>query len=141
MRFVDPREEQEDVKIELTPLIDVMFMLVLFFLVTTTFSSAPGFKVNLPQSSAKDIIRDKKDVTIVIGSDNSYAINQQPVSRSQLMDRLREEAQTDGSRLVIIRADQKVSHGSVVEVMDFAKRAGLHRLAIATDPTETPDEK
>ena len=141
MRFLDPREEQEDIKIEITSLIDVMFMLVLFFLVTTSFSSAPGFKVNLPQSSAKDIIRDKKDLTIVIGSDNSFAINQQPVSRSQLMDRLHEEAQTDVSKLVIIRADRAVSHGSVVEVMDFAKRAGLHRLAIATDPTETPDEK
>jgi len=133
MNFQNNHEERDQVTIELTSLIDVMFMLVLFFLVTTTFASAPGFEVNLPKSSATDIIRDKQDLTIVIGADNTYAINQKRVTESQLIDRLYEEGQLNPSTLVIVRADSNVSHGSVVKIMDFAKQAGLNRLAIATE--------
>lgn len=134
MKFLDDHKDKEEVAIELTSLIDVMFMLVLFFMVTTTFATAPGFKVNLPTSSAADIVRDKQDLTIVMRMDDSYVVNQKHVTESQLMDRFYEEGQTHPDTLVIIQADRDISHGKVVKVMDFARQAGLHRLAIATDP-------
>lgn len=134
MNFSNNHQEKEDVTIEVTSLIDVMFMLVLFFLITTTFDSAPGFKVNLPKASAKDIVREREDLTIVIGLDNTYAINQKQVTEKELIDRLQAEAKINASALIIIRADQQVSHGKVVTVMDLAKQAGFNRLAIATEP-------
>lgn len=136
MNFEHHDHDNDDVTIELTSLIDVIFMLVLFFLITTTFTTAPGFKVDLPKSSASDITRDRQDLTISISSDRSMAINQKYVTEDELKDRLYEEAQLNSSTLVIIQADQNVSHGKVVEVMDFAKQAGLSRLAIATEPKD-----
>ncbi len=136
MNFSQNDQEKDDVTIELTSLIDVIFMLVLFFLITTTFASAPGFKVDLPKSSASDITRDRKDLTISIAQDRSIAINQKYVTDDELKDRLYEEAQLNPATLVIIQADQSVSHGKVVQVMDLAKQAGLNHLAIATEPKD-----
>lgn len=136
MNFERHDHDNDNVTIELTSLIDVIFMLVLFFLITTTFTTAPGFKVDLPKSSASDIMRDRQDLTISISSDRSVAINQKYVTENELKDRLYEEAQLNSSTLVIIQADQNVSHGKVVEVMDLAKQAGLSRLAIATEPKD-----
>lgn len=139
MNFSQNDQDKDDVTIELTSLIDVIFMLVLFFLITTTFASAPGFKVDLPKSSASDIRRDRQDLTISIAQDRSIAINQKYVTDDELKDRLYEEAQLNPATLVIIQADQSVSHGKVVQVMDLAKQAGLSHLAIATDPKDPKD--
>lgn len=136
MNFERHDHNEDNVTIELTSLIDVIFMLVLFFLITTTFTTAPGFKVDLPKASVSDITRDRQDLTISISSDRSVAINQKYVTENELKDRLYEEAQLNSSTLVIIQADQNVSHGKVVEVMDLAKQAGLSRLAIATEPKD-----
>ena len=134
MNFSNDSNGKEEVTIELTSLIDVMFMLVLFFLVTTTFVSSPGFKVDLPKSAAKDIVRNKKDLTIVLSKDQSILLNQKPVSEATLQEKLFEEAQLNTETMVIIRADQNSSHGFVVRIMDYARNAGLTKLAIATDP-------
>ncbi|OGQ13965.1 MAG: hypothetical protein A3B70_03870 [Deltaproteobacteria bacterium RIFCSPHIGHO2_02_FULL_40_11] len=134
MNFSNDSNGKEEVTIELTSLIDVMFMLVLFFLVTTTFVSSPGMKVDLPKSAAKDIVRNKKDLTIVLSKDQSILLNQKPVSEATLQEKLFEEAQLNPETMVIIRADQNSSHGFVVRIMDYARNAGLTKLAIATDP-------
>jgi biopolymer transport protein ExbD len=136
MNFSQNNDEKDEVTIELTSLIDVIFMLVLFFLITTTFASAPGFKVDLPKSSVSDITRNRQDLTISIAQDRSIAINQKYVTDEELKDRLYEEAQLNPATLVIIQADQSVSHGKVVQVMDLAKQAGLSHLAIATEPKD-----
>ncbi len=134
MNFSPEHNDRDDVTIEITSLIDVMFTLVLFFMVTTTFVAAPGFKVDLPKSSAKDIQRDKKDVTIVIGTDHSLIVNQKLVNEKELQEKLLAQAKENPQTLVIIQADQGVSHGEVVRIMDYAREAGLSRLAIATEP-------
>ena len=134
MNFSSDTHEKDEVTIEITSLIDVMFTLVLFFLVTTTFVSAPGMKVDLPKSSAQDIQRDKKDITIVIGQNHELLINQKAVNERELQARLSAQAKENPQTLVIIQADQGVSHGLVVRIMDYAREAGLSRLAIATEP-------
>ncbi|MBI2645568.1 MAG: biopolymer transporter ExbD [Deltaproteobacteria bacterium] len=134
MNFSSDTHEKDEVTIEITSLIDVMFTLVLFFLVTTTFVSAPGMKVDLPKSSAQDIQRDKKDITIVIGSNHQLLINQKAVNEKELQTKLSAQAKENPQTLVIIQADQGVSHGLVVRIMDYAREAGLSRLAIATEP-------
>ena len=134
MNFSSDTHEKDEVTIEITSLIDVMFTLVLFFLVTTTFVSAPGMKVDLPKSSAQDIQRDKKDITIVIGSNHQLLINQKAVNERELQAKLSAQAKENPQTLVIIQADQGVSHGLVVRIMDYAREAGLSRLAIASEP-------
>ncbi|MBI2608163.1 MAG: biopolymer transporter ExbD [Deltaproteobacteria bacterium] len=125
---------KEPVLIEITPLIDVVFLLLIFFMVSTTFVSAPGIKVDLPEATAQDIVRKKEDVTIVLKTNNDIIFNQVKVSFLELKQKLNQTAVTHKDTLVIIKADTTVSHGRVVEVMDAARASGLTQLAIATKP-------
>lgn len=120
--------------IDMAPMIDCVFLLLLFFVTSTTFISAPGIKLNLPEAKSQDIVHQKKDVTIVMRSNSEIFFNQKLVNLTELKTKLVETATDNSNALVIIQADTAVSHGRVVEVMDLAKEAGLHQLAIATQP-------
>jgi biopolymer transport protein ExbD len=131
--------------LDITPLIDIIFQLVLFFMVSTTFISAPGIQVDLPRSSAEVVLSDKEQITLWLTEKGEVFVDDQPVTRQEpSTQRLRAVALKDPSTLVIIKADEAVDHGRVVTVMDLARRHGLSRLAIATDPqgqgSKTPDE-
>lgn len=132
------RERREETRVDVTPLIDIIFQLVLFFMVSTTFITAPGIQVDLPRSSAQTILRDKHDVNIWMTDEGSVFVDQQPVSFDELLGILDGAAARDTSTLVVIKADKAVDHGDVVRVMDVARARGLSRLAIATDPGKAP---
>jgi biopolymer transport protein ExbD/biopolymer transport protein TolR len=130
-RRVDPR-------VDITPLIDVVLLLVIFFMLTTTFIGAPAIKVNLPTSSAKEITKEQKEVKVTITKDGSLFVERaagetgDPVTLKELEKVLTRAARDDRETMVIIRADENTTHGKVVAVMDVAKNTGLNRLAIAT---------
>lgn len=140
MKFAISR--RPDPTIDVTPMIDIVFQLVLFFMVSTTFVSAPGIEVELPKSSATAMVEDKLDINIWIAADGTVLVNDVPVTASSLANLLEKQAKKDESALVIIKADTGVSHGRVVLVMDQVKAAGLSRLAIATrTEPESPDNR
>ena len=118
--------------IDVTPMIDIVFQLVLFFMVSTTFVSAPGIEIELPKSSSTAMVEDKLDINIWVSADGAVLVNDVAVTADSLAALLKKEASRDESALVIIKADTGVSHGRVVLVMDQVKSAGLSRLAIAT---------
>ena len=134
MQFRRPR--RDDARIEITPLVDMVFLLLIFFMLSTTFIVTPGIKVNLPQSSAEKVTREKQEIQVVITEDNRVFMERMPVDVGELEQQLVEVARKDPQTLVIIKADAKSLHGKVVEVMDIAKQSGLNRLAIATQPKE-----
>ena len=134
MRFARPRSRAEPT-IDLTAMLDVTFNLVLFFAVSTNFAQTQqttGFEVDLPRSSAEAVIQDDRDVDVWVGADGSVRLDDQPVDLPALRTALAARAKTDPTTLVILKADEGVSHGRVVAVMDLAKSLGLNRLAIAT---------
>jgi len=114
----------------------MVFLLLIFFMLSTTFIVTPGIKVNLPKSSAEKVAREKKEVRVVVTRDNKIFLERRLVTLTELEQRFRQAAKKDPQILVIIQADTKSFHGRVVEVMDAAKMAGLNRLAIATNPKE-----
>ena len=118
---------------DVTPLIDIIFQLVLFFMVSTTFVSAPGIEVDLPRSSSDTVLRDTDDLNVWVNSDGSVYVNEEPVDYSGLKAALSEAARNNPSTLVVIKADKDVGHGRVVAVMDAARSRGLTQLAIATE--------
>ena len=130
MKFAISR--RPDPTIDVTPMIDVVFQLVLFFMVSTTFITTPGIEVELPKSSATAVISDTEDLTVLISDDGSVFVNDVPVTIERLTERFAAAAKGDSSTLVIIKADKEVAHGRVVAIMDRAKDVGLSRLAIAT---------
>ena len=125
---------REPIRVDVTPLIDIIFQLVLFFMVSTTFVSTPGIQVDLPRSSAQTIIREKQDLNVWVATGGEIYIDQEQVGMAELNRRLGQAAQRDPSTMVIIKADTDVGHGRVVAVMDMARAFGLTRLAIATEP-------
>ncbi|MEN0063555.1 MAG: biopolymer transporter ExbD [Myxococcota bacterium] len=138
MRFVTGR--RDDATIDVTPMIDVVFQLVLFFMVSTNFVETPGLQVDLPRSSPQTVLSDKQDLNIWMTLDDEIYVNDEAVSLSELESRLQSRATEAPDTLVVIKADTGVSHGRVVLVMDKAKSFGLSRLAIATEATADEPE-
>ncbi|MEZ4236561.1 MAG: biopolymer transporter ExbD [Myxococcota bacterium] len=136
MNFRARGRRREEPNVDLTPMLDVTFNLVLFFVVTTSFVRAdetPGIQVDLPRSSAQAIINDDRDINIWMTDKGAVYVDDEPVDAAALRAQLRERAKLDPDTLVVIKADENVTHGRVVQVMDEAKRFGLSRLAIATE--------
>ncbi len=134
MQFRQSR--RDDARIDITPLVDMVFLLLIFFMLSTTFIVTPGIKVNLPEASAEKVSHEKKEVRVVITEDNRIFLERRLVTIQELRQQLAAVAQKDPQILVIIQADAKALHGRVVEAMDAAKTSGLNRLAIATQPKE-----
>lgn len=134
--------------IDVTPMIDVVFQLVLFFMVSTTFVDAPGIQIDLPRSSAQTLLADKDDINVLIAcgeklsdgscSDGSVYVGKKPVTAAGLDELFEAAAKRDPNTLVVIKADTGVQHGRVVTVMDIARNRGLSRLAIATELPQDP---
>lgn len=146
MNFRARGRVRETPNVDLTPMLDVTFNLVLFFVVTTSFVRAeetPGIQVDLPRSSAQAIVNDDRDINVWMTTEGAVYVDDEPVDFAELRRRLRDRAATDPDTLVVIKADEGVTHGRVVQVMDQAKMLGLSRLAIATeaqgeDPEPSP---
>lgn len=132
MRFGAAR--RPDPVIDVTPMIDIVFQLVLFFMVSTQFVQHPGIQVDLPRSSAQTVLTDSKQVTVWMSNQGAVYVDDAPVSSDQLRRILENKAQGDPNTMVVLKADTGVSHGRVVSVMDLAHGLGLTNLAIATEP-------
>lgn len=137
MRF--GRRQRRVVSADLTPMIDVTFQLILFFVVTTEFiqsrdQTVDGIQVDLPRVDAQPVVEQPTDVSIWVARDGGLFVGEQPVDVDAVRGLLRRAAANDPNTLVVIRADVGVPHGRVVEVMDVARAEGLTRLAIATEP-------
>ena len=124
---------REEMTVDVTPLIDIIFQLVLFFMVSTTFVTSPGIEVDLPRSSAETILQDDSEVEIWVTRDGTVQVDDVSVDWDGLTGRLKAARTADAGTLVIIKADRDVDHGRVVAVMDLARSLGLSRLAIATE--------
>lgn len=120
--------------LDLTPLIDVVFLLLIFFMVSTTFvTDATGMRVDLPRSSSQEAIPEGEDLTLQLEADGTVTLDGNPLSAAQLSAELRKAAEKDPSTLVVLKADAELTHGRVVEVMDLAREIGLTSFAIATE--------
>jgi biopolymer transport protein ExbD len=131
--FASRRRRSRIAEINLTPLIDVVFNLLIFFLITTTFVQNPGIEVDLPKATDAPV-QPQADSVIIAVTENGRLIHEgRSVSMQELEERLRAHHEQRASAMIIIQADAKTPHGTVVEVMDLARRIGFPDLAIATE--------
>ncbi len=130
------KRQRRQPEINLTPLIDIVLQLVIFFVVTTTFiSMESGAKVNLPSADFSKI-EEAKTITITITENNMIYINGALVDDKELPSAVVVALRNDPEATVIIEADKRVLHGKVVSIMDILKKAGAEKIAIATQPTK-----
>ena len=129
MRFKRHMELEHGLRqIDIAPLIDMVFLLLIFFMLTSTFIMQPGIKVNLPKAVTSKIT-DKESLSLTISSENIIYLEGKVVTLKELKSELKE---TSG-RPILIRADRKASLGRLVEVWDICRELGIDHVNIATD--------
>lgn len=129
------RRLKEELSINLTPLIDVVFLLLIFFMVTTTFTRETRLSVNLPEADGAPAEENADQVEILVSQGGGYSINGRPLVNSRLetlMSGLEQVTQGDRNVTLILIADAEATHQAVVTAMDAIGRSGFFRLSIAT---------
>ena len=128
------RQLRDPVNINLTPLIDVVFLLLIFFMVSTSFSRETQLQVDLPSANGTEVEEAVTTIDIGIGRDGQIAIDGKALATSDrdvLRGALRQAAAGQESPQIIVSADAQAPHQAFVNVMDVAATLGYKRLAIA----------
>jgi biopolymer transport protein ExbD len=121
MKFA--RSAGTQASINIAPLVDVVFLLVIFFAVSTTFLETAGLKLELP-TSASSTDRNPEELAVFMDSDGKLSVDGDVLTLEQLGDTLRPLIQRSDEKLVTLRADKSAQHGDVVAVIDRIKNAG-----------------
>lgn len=129
------RQRREEVSINLTPLIDVVFLLLIFFMVSTTFTKETHLDVDLPQAAAGEAGSQTDSIDVLINAEGQYSVNGQLLVNTQaqtLRHAIAEVAGEDRTLPMIITADARTPHQSVVTAMDVVGQLGFTHLSIST---------
>ena len=130
---------EDEPAVNLTPLIDVVFILLIFFMVSTTFQRESEIKIELPEASAEPVEEKPESLEIVIDSDGHYFIDEQQVVNTELDTLITAIRKFLGEKTdipVIIRADRNTPYESVVRAMDATSQLGLVHMSLATSQPE-----
>ena len=129
-----PRKEPEKARIEVIPMIDIIFFLLVFFMISTlSMTINRGLPVNLPKaaSSQRDL---RESFNITVTREGDIFLNKDPITLQEISQRVQAGLVKDPELLAVINADDHTIHGTVVEIMDKVRLAGISRLAIAVKP-------
>ena len=135
MNFRQNSDGENEITLEMTPLIDMVFQLLIFFLLTTTFAvnvKEGGIELDLPRAKSTQIPSMESHVVVAVLKDGRTVVGGQAMTDDALRKRLEEVHKQNPKTMVVVQADRNVKHWRVVEVMDLAATLGLKRLAIAT---------
>ncbi|MCX7990434.1 MAG: biopolymer transporter ExbD [Proteobacteria bacterium] len=143
MNFRLQKKNNNFSSIDFTPIVDTVFNLIIFFALSLNFIGTPAIKLKLPQASSEETVREKNEIRIYITKGvqkegytyGNFIIDGNNFSLEDI-EKLINQRAVNKETIVIIQADESVSQGEVVKIMDMAKSAGLERIAIATKPKE-----
>ena len=131
MHFKGRMELEHGLKqIDIAPLIDIVFQLLIFFMLTSSFVMQPGIKVNLPKAVTSEVVK-FENIDILITSENVTYLNGKVVTTSELKTLLKQAA--GRNQTILIKADKRASLGRVVEIWDMARDLGITQINIATN--------
>jgi biopolymer transport protein ExbD len=130
-------QRKEELDVNITPLIDVVFLLLIFFMVSTTFKHESEITINLPEASVKAPAKEDNTIEIAIDEKGNFYVDKRQVVNTQLATVKRALNKVAGERkhkdlVIVISADAKTPHQSVVTAMDAAQQLGLVNISIAT---------
>jgi biopolymer transport protein ExbD len=140
-RFARPEEEPEEFGFQLAPLVDIVFLLLVFFLVSTTYlDEEKDLAVNLPSASSAEAGSGARlqRVLVNVRDDGTIILEKRPVSREELYRALVEARRANPAIPVVLRGDNAATHGEIVGVLDLCRRARV-RVAIAVTPRREGD--
>jgi biopolymer transport protein ExbD len=143
MRIRDFRADDEP-EINLVPLIDVILILIIFFVVTTTFDARSVLKLQLPQANGEPSETSSKALSVLVNAEGRYFVQDREALRTDLESLKRtivEVAGDDRKRSVLLRADARTPHQSVVTALDALGQLGFRQISIATAPEQRSPEQ
>ncbi len=131
MKFKRHMELEHGLKqIDIAPLIDIVFQLLIFFMLTSSFIMQPGIKVNLPRAVTSEVVK-YENIEVAVSSENVIYINGKVITIQELKILLKQTAKAKGS--ILIKADKRASLGRIVEVWDMCRDLGITQINIATN--------
>ena len=134
MRFA--RTQKDDPEINLIPMIDVLLVIIIFLMLTTTYARYSELKINLPSADAEKKLERANEIDVVISSSGQYLIQRKPVQFRDvrgLAEDFRRAAAGMKQAVVVINADNDATHQSVIRVMDAARQAGIGQVVFAVE--------
>ncbi len=117
---------------EITPLIDCVFLLLIFFMVTTVFKQPYSLQVELPEATQAQVVEEKKLVASIT-ADGSMEINRHPVTLANLEQVLQREKEGTRSLTLVVRTDKETKHRHLLDLFEVAKRVGIEKIPLATE--------
>jgi len=126
------QKKRMDYLVDITPLVDVVFLMLIFFMVSTTFNVSSSLKLDLPSSNATVQPKEIKQVTISINADGALYVQDEPVLDNDLRKRVLNVSKGDPNMRVVLRADAETHHKRVVYVLDTLRELGMSKVGIAT---------
>ncbi|GAB1265153.1 biopolymer transporter ExbD [Aurantivibrio infirmus] len=135
------RQVRTEDSVNLTPLIDVVFLLLIFFMVSTTFTKETHLSIDLPEASGEVSVEEKQQIEVLINAEGGFAVNGESVENTNLMTlraAILKKSDGDNTLPMIITADAQTPHQSFVTAMSAAAQLGFNKLSItAKNPVES----
>lgn len=129
-KFLSSSQDDSEATVDITPMLDVVFIMLIFFIVTATFIKQSGIEVNQPQASTA-VVQEKANILIAIDADNKIWINRREVDFRALRPNIERLHAENPKGSVVIQADSESTNEALVQVMDASRRAGVYEIAIA----------
>jgi biopolymer transport protein ExbD len=128
-------KEKEPLEINLVPMIDVMLVILIFLMISTTYSKYTELQINLPSAQAERQLERPNEITVLVNAQGQYVVNRTPVpfrTVEQLAEELRRAGAPLKEPIVVISADAAATHQSVIRVMEASRLAGLSQITFTT---------
>lgn len=117
----------------ITPLIDIVFLLLIFFMLTSHFHVASGVSIKLPKVTQKSLKKEGEKITLMIDKEGRTYLKGEKIELENLIPKLKNIVEEEGLIHLLLQADKDVTHGRVVQIMDLAKKAGVLSIIIAAN--------
>ena len=132
--FLSEGEQTDDANIDLTPMLDVVFIMLIFFIVTASFVKELGFDVNRPpQTNEPPKDDEKKNILVTVASSGQLYVNRRPVDAAALTPNIKRLYAENPKASVVIQAEDDSKNERLITVMDAARKAGVYNIAIASN--------
>lgn len=134
MKFA--RNRKEDPEINLIPMIDVLLVIIIFLMLTTTYSKFSELQINMPRADAQKRLERSSEISVVISASGQYLLQRKPIqfrNAASLAEELRLAGAGMKDPVIVINADNNATHQSVIRVMDAARQAGFGQVVFAVE--------
>lgn len=128
--FILNNQDEEESSVDITPMLDVVFIMLIFFIVTATFVKEAGIDVDKP-AAATAIVQEKASILVAIDADNNIWINRRQVDQRSVRSIIERLHAENPKGTVVIQADKESKNDTLVQVMDASRRAGVYEIALA----------